>query len=154
MELLTKHFGMLDIGEDDMIIFDEGLPGYPDDKRFIIIFDETAENKFYWLQSMDDGHIALMLIDSFEVMPEYDPLIDESEIEELEINDIEDLLVFNVVIIADRLSDCYVNLKAPIIINNSSKKGKQVIVQNEEYQISHKLEECIKNEGRVQPCEN
>lgn len=157
MELLTKHFGMLTVGEDDMIIFEEGLPGFPEDKRFIIIFDETAENKFYWLQSMDDGYIALMLIDSFDVMPEYDPLIDEAEIKALgthDVEDIEDLLVFNVVIIGDSLSDCKVNLKAPIIINNFTKRGKQIIVQNEEYNISHQLEECVKNEGRVLACES
>jgi len=149
MELVTKHFGSLVVSENEMITFDLGLPGFPNDKRFIIIFDESADNKIYWLQSMDDGAVAFALIDSFEVLPEYDPLIDESQIEEIGLLDIENLLVFNVIIIGESLSDSFVNLKAPIIINNQSKQGKQIVVCNEGYYINHGLQECIESEGKV-----
>jgi len=148
MELVTKHFGALVVSESEMIIFERGLPGFPNDKRFIIIFDESADNKVYWLQSMDSGDVSLALIDSFGVMPEYDPLIDESQFAEIGLeDDIEDLLVFNVIIIGDDLSNSFVNLKAPIIINNNNKKGKQVVVNNDEYYINHRLEECLETEG-------
>jgi len=148
MELLTKQFGELVVSENEMIIFERGLPGFPNDKRFIIIFDESSDNKVYWMQSMDDGAVSLALIDSFGVMPEYDPLIDESQFAEIGLEeDIENLLVFNVIIIGDDLSETFVNLKAPIIINNSTKKGKQVVVNNAEYLINHRLLECINDEG-------
>jgi len=149
MEVSTRHFGNIEVSESEIIAFECGLPGFPDDKNFIIIVDENAENRFYWLQSMDDGEISLVLIDSFDMMPDYDPLIDESEIEALGLLDIEDLLVFNVAVIGENMSDSLVNLKAPVVINNRTKKGKQIIVNNEDYCTSHNLEECIKNEGRV-----
>ena len=150
MELMTKHFGALVVSENEMIMFEQGLPGFPEDKRFIIIFDESADNKVYWLQSMDDGTVSLALIDSFGVMPEYDPIIDEAQFAEIGLeDDIENLLVFNTIIIGDSLSESFVNLKAPIIINNNNKKGKQVVVSNEEYYINHRLEDCIKSEGRI-----
>ena len=149
MELVTKHFGALVVSEGEMITFEQGLPGFPNDKRFIIIFDESADNKIYWLQSMDNGEVAFALVDSFDVMPEYDPMIDESAIEEVGSCDIENLIVFNVVIIGDSLAESFVNMKAPIIINNSTKKGKQVLVSNDEYYINHRLLECIESEGRV-----
>ena len=152
MEITTKHFGTLDVNEEELITFDHGLPGFPNDQRFIIIIDETAEKKFYcWLQSMDNGDVSLVLIDSFAVMPDYDPLIEEEELKELSDGDVDiaDLLVFNVAVIGSNMADSTINLKAPIVINNRSKKGKQIIVNNEDFGIRHSLEECIKNEGRV-----
>jgi len=150
MEIATKHFGTLEVNEDDMIVFEHGLPGFPEDRNFIIIVDETADNKFYcWLQSMDNGDLAMVLIDSFSIMPDYDPLIDEEELQELGDVDITDLLVFNVAIIGAGMSDSTINLRAPIVINNRSKKGKQIVVNNDNYGIRHNLEECISNEGRV-----
>jgi len=150
MEILTKHFGTLEVNDEELIVFDHGLPGFPEDKNFIIIVDETAENKFYcWLQSMDNGDMSLVLIDSFAIMPEYDPLIDEEQLEELGDVDITDLLVFNVAIIGENMGDSTINLKAPVVINNRTKKGKQIVVNNEGYGIRHNLEECISNEGRV-----
>ncbi|MCL2564840.1 MAG: flagellar assembly protein FliW [Defluviitaleaceae bacterium] len=150
MEFTTKHFGTLEVNEDEVITFDLGLPGFPEDKKFIIIIDENAENKFYcWLQSMDNGDVSLVLIDSFAVMPEYDPLINEEEIAELGDIDISDLLVFNVAVIGSNMADSTINLKAPVVINNRTKKGKQIVVNNENYSIRHNLEECIKNEGKV-----
>jgi len=150
MEIKTKHFGTLEIDEEEMISFEHGLPGFPEDKKFIIIIDETAEKKFYcWLQSMDDGDVSLVLIDSFAIMPEYDPLIEEEELNELGDVDIADLLVFNVAVIGSDMTDSTINLRAPVVINNRSKKGKQIVVSNENYEIKHNLAECIANEGRV-----
>ena len=150
MELMTKHFGALVVSESEMFIFERGLPGFPNDKRFIIIFDESDDNKVYWLQSMDNGDVALALIDSFSVMPEYDPLIEESQFAEIDFDgDIDNLLVFSVVIVGDSLSESFVNLKTPIIINNANKKGKQIVVSNEEYYINHRLDECLISEGGI-----
>lgn len=150
MEFTTKHFGTLEVNEDEVINFELGIPGFPNDKKFIIIIDENAENKFYcWLQSMDNGDVSLVLIHSFAVMPEYDPLINEEEIAELGDVDISDLVVYNVAVIGNNMFDSTINLKAPIVINHRTKKGKQIVVNNEDYGIRHNLEECIKNEGRV-----
>jgi len=152
MEIITRHFGTLEVNEEEMIVFEHGLPGFPDDKKFIIIIDETAENKFYcWLQSMDNGDVSLVLIDSFAVMPEYDPLIEEEELKELSDGnvDVADLLVFSVAVIGANMADSTINLKAPVVINNRYKKGKQIVVNNENYDVRHNLEDCVKNEGRV-----
>jgi len=150
MELITKHFGALVVSEGEMIVFERGLPGFPNDKRFIIIFDESADNKIYWLQSLDNGDVSLALLDSFSVMPEYDPLIEEAQFAEIDFDgDIDNLLVFSVVIIGESLSESFVNLKAPIIINNNNKKGKQIVVNNKEYYINHRLDECLISEGGI-----
>ena len=102
---------------------------------------------------MDNGDVAFALVDSFDVMPEYDPLIEASEIESVGSGDvdydIDNLIVFSVVIVGDSLEESFINMKAPIIINNGTKKGKQVVISNEEYYMNHRLLECIESEGRV-----
>jgi len=150
MVLNTKHFGALDVDENRIIKFEHGIPGFPDDKRFIIVTDvDVPESLYCWLQSVDDGEVSLVLIDSFYAMPNYNPLVNEGDIEELGEPNLEDILSFNVAVIKANMDESTINLKAPIIINDKTKKGKQVIVTNDEYNIRHNLVECIKSEGKV-----
>jgi len=150
MILDTKHFGKLDIDEDRIIAFEHGIPGFPDDKRFIIVTDIDEPDSLYcWLQSVDDGAVSLVLIDSLLAMPHYNPLVNEGDIEDLGEIDLDDIVSFNVAVIKASMVESTINLKAPIIINEKTKKGKQVIVTNDEYSIRHNLVDCIKNEGKV-----
>jgi len=150
MVINTRHFGKLEINESEIILFDHGIPGFPEDKRFIIVTDIDEPDSLYcWLQSIDDGAVSLVLIDSFFVMPNYNPMVNEGDILELGEADLDDIVSFNVAVIKNKLEDSTINLKAPIIINEKTRKGKQVIVTNEEYDIRHNLVECIKNEGTV-----
>ena len=150
MILNTKHFGKLEVDENRIISFEYGIPGFPDDKRFIIVTDiDEPESLYCWLQSVDDGNVSLVLIDSFFAMPDYNPLVNEGDIEGLGNVDLSDIISFNVAVIKSNLEESTINLKAPILINEKTKKGKQVIVTNEEYTIRHNLVECITNEGKV-----
>jgi len=49
------------------------------------------------------------------------------------------LLIYNVVVIPDDIRQMRANLRAPIVINPTTKKGKQVILDNEDYQLKYKI---------------
>ena len=56
----------------------------------------------------------------------------------------EDINVFNIVTIPEDIEKMTANLQAPIIINRKNNRGKQIILDNPDYQIKHYILEEIK----------
>ena len=146
MKLRTKHFGEVDYDPNLVINFDEGLPGFPDHKKFVILLESAKEDTFCWLQSIEDGQLAFALINIYNVKPDYNPLVKLEEVESLGDLNQNNLLIYNVVVIPDDIKQMRANLRAPIVINPATRKGKQVILDNEEYQLKYKIfDEVDKN---------
>jgi flagellar assembly factor FliW len=55
----------------------------------------------------------------------------------------EDLLLLNILTVPSDITNMTVNLRAPLIINTITRKGCQLIVNNEEYSVKHKVYELI-----------
>lgn len=136
MLLNTKHFGEIEYDKKSVIVFDEGIPGF-DEKEFIMLAD-NPDDLFCWLQSVEDGDIAFVLMDVKQIMPDYNPKIEPEVLDELKSGDEEaDLSYYNITVVPDDLKDMRVNLKAPVIINNKTCRGKQAVASNEEYSLRH-----------------
>lgn len=137
MELNTKHFGTIDYEEDRVITFPVGLPGFPDANHFLLLTGSTPNDLFYWLQCIDDGDLAFTLMDVYQVMPDYNPLVEPEEI--IELGDLSEgmLAIYNITVIPEEVRQMRVNLKAPIVINEATRRGKQVILNNDEYNVRH-----------------
>lgn len=139
MKLATRHFGEIDVNDDEIIDFINGVPGFEGTKYVLLNSSNEELSPFMWLQSVTDGDIALVLVNSFLLYPEYAPDIAEEQLAQLEFNEREDLAVFNVVVIPDKFEDITVNLKAPIIINEKNRKAMQAIADNSDYEIKHPM---------------
>lgn len=139
MTIQTKHFGEIEVTDDDVLNFIGGVPGF-DGTKYVILNNSTQENNpFVWLQSMEDPNIALVLVNTFMLYPDYAPDVDDELLKDLEFSQREELVVFNVMVIPEKVEDMTVNLKAPIIINNTNHKAIQVICDNSDYEIKHKV---------------
>ena len=57
------------------------------------------------------------------------------------------LIIYNIVVIPPVISKMSVNLKAPIVINAETKKGKQLITKNEDYPIKYYFYEELKKKN-------
>ena len=135
----TKHFGMLTYDPARVLTFPAGLPGYPTYTQYTLLSDETSDGTFYWLQSVEDGEIVFTLMDVYRVLPDYNPLVDPEELGDL--GDITEgsLEIYNVAVIPEDIQDMRVNLRAPVVINNHTKLGKQMICLSEEYPIRYMI---------------
>ena len=146
MKLNTKYFGEIDYDSGLVVNFDEGLPGFPDHKKYIILLENAKEDTFCWLQSIEDGQLAFALINIYNVKPDYNPLVNSEEVASLGNLGDNNLLIYNVVVIPDDIRQMRANLRAPIVINPTTRKGKQVILDNEDYQLKYKIfDEVEKN---------
>lgn len=137
MQLVTKHFGEVEYDENSTLTFPHGLPGFPEATHFLLMPDSSPNDLFYWLQCIDDGALAFALIDVYQIMPDYNPLVEPEEIKELGNLADAQLEIYNVAVIPEEIKQMRVNLKAPIVINTLTRKGMQVIVSNDEYSVRH-----------------
>ena len=153
MLLKTRHFGEVKINEKDIIRFENGIPGFEHNKKFIILSDDVQEASFKWLQSVDTPEVSFALVDPFIIKPDYDINISEETVEALNIKEKNDVEVYSIVVVPEDISKMTMNLKAPVIINVKDMKGIQVILDTDEYSVRHYiLEELRKREVNNNAC--
>lgn len=141
MKISTKYFGDIDIGEEKIIHFENGLLGLEEYKNYTILYDIEAgsESLFSWLQSTDEVGLALPIVNPVKIDENYDPQIEEAILEPIGELNHDNLIVFLLATVPADVKEASVNMKAPIIINADTRKGIQVIVEGSEYEIKHRL---------------
>ena len=106
--------------------------GFPDLKKFALIYNEEREKTVIkWLQSMDDGDIAFPVMEPQLVKADYRPSISEDVLEPLGSLDEENTFVLVTVTVPKEIEKMTCNLQAPIVINTSTNKAAQMIVEDD-----------------------
>ncbi len=147
MKVRTR-LGEIDIREEDIIIFDEGIPGFEKLKKFVIT--SNGSDPIMWLASIEDENVALPIINPWLVRVDYAVEIPKDVMEDLEIEKEEDVNVWAVLVIPkDDPRKMTINLMAPIIINTKKGKGKQVILEGSGYDIRHSVVEEMERSRRI-----
>lgn len=138
MKLNTKYHGVIEFGEENIITFKKGLPGFENLKKYIIF--PLEENKiFSIMQSLEDASVGIPTLSPFSICNDYEFSIPQETTESLCIKFQEDVLVLNTVTINSNYKSITTNLKAPIIINIKDKIGEQIILDNDKYEIKHPI---------------
>ena len=146
MLIKTRCFGEIDLTEDKILTFDNGILGFEDYKRYTILFnnEDGKEQSISWLQSVDEETLAIPVINPLLVKEDYDPTVEDELLKSLgELND-DNLLVLLTMTIPADLEQMTANLKAPIIISADTKKGCQIIVENKDYEVRYKVYDILK----------
>lgn len=137
MKIETTNFGEIEIVEEKIIQFQEGLPAFEDEKEFVIILNEDEENPFHWLQSIKSPNLSFVILNPFEIFKDYDLLLPETAINKLKIEKQEDIIIYTMVVVPDDMTKMTTNLLGPIVINTKGKLGKQVILEETKYNTKH-----------------
>lgn len=138
MNIQTAYMGEITIDPSEVLQFESGIPGFEDEKSFVLLPLEN-ESIFQILQSIKTKELAFILTPPYIVSSNYTFDIDEVTVNALEIKNEKEVAVFSIVSLRDTLANSTVNLKAPIVLNTTNKKAKQVILDNEDFSIRHKL---------------
>ena len=140
MKIGTKYFGNIEIGEEKIIHFENGVLGFEDYKDYTILYDNEKEKSFFsWLQSTEESSLAFPIVNPFKVDQSYNPQINEGMLKSIGECPDEDLVVFFMATIPEDVKETSVNMRAPLIINSISRKGIQLITESPEHEIKHKL---------------
>jgi flagellar assembly factor FliW len=150
MRINTRYFGTVDLDDDKVIVFDEGLFGFEEYKKFALIFNNEAKERpaISWLQSVDEQALALPVMIPTVVKPDYNPVVEDDALETLGDWNEENISVLVTVTVPEDLKNMTTNLKAPIIINTDTMKGVQTVVENQDYEIRFKIYDLLKAAGK------
>lgn len=133
MQVNTRLFGEIDIDEAKIIELTKGIIGFPDLRKFTLIYDEEDEGQqaLMWLQSMDEPQFALPVITPDTIFPDYNPTVEDDML--VELGDLKEDNTYCLVTIKvpSDITAMTVNLKAPIIINTDTLQGNQIIVEDD-----------------------
>ena len=75
MDLLTTQFGKIQIDEENILEFRDGLAGFEEYKRFIIVSDKDLY-PIFWLVSIDEPSLEFPIVNPFLFIPDYNPDIE------------------------------------------------------------------------------
>lgn len=132
--MLTKNFGEIDIKDEDIITFNEGIYGFESLKRYIVLNDDGP---FGYLQCMDDPDTCFVIADPFVFNKDYAPDIKDDILKSVGIKDAKDVLLIVIAVVTDDIKKTRLNLKSPIVINARQKKAVQVILDDDRWPIKY-----------------
>lgn len=138
MKISTSRFGKIEICEDEIVIFEEGLLGFGDYHQYIILNADDG-SPFRWLQCVDDGNLAFVIIEPLSFMFEYDIEISDADAKFIGLERAEDAVLYVIVSIPANPSDMTANLQGPVVINAANRKGRQVISSNSRHSVKVRI---------------
>ena len=98
LKVQTSRFGEIEVDNADVITLPEGLVGFPELARYVLL-DHDSDSPFKWLQSLDDGTMAFVVISPLTFRPDYTVEVTEEEIAILKLQSPDDAVISVIVTI-------------------------------------------------------
>ena len=124
--------GLLEVSFKNRFRLIGGIPGVTEHEYFIVVPSQKAE-PFYWLLDEGDQRIFLLILDPQVVFQNYNPRINRADLQTAGINE-EDYYLYCIVNFADP-DNPTINLRSPIVLGKESHVGRQMILQDDQYDI-------------------
>ena len=134
MKVNTRLFGEIDIADDKIIEFPDGIIGFPDLTKFTLIYDKDDKQKsrsLMYLQSMDEPQFAMPVVMPNDIFPDYNPTINDDLLEDIGDLTPTNTYVLVTITVPQDITKMTVNLKGPFVINTDTLKGVQLMVEDD-----------------------
>ena len=131
MKFDTHLFGSVEVDDSKVITFPQGLAGFENKTRFMLVHevDKKGALPSFTLQSVEDGGLALQIVDPTLYGFHYELTLSDDEAALLQNPEPEDLMVMQVVY-KSSATELAASLRAPLIINTKARVGLQKVIEN------------------------
>lgn len=119
--------------------FEHGLPGFPDVRNFVLLNTELAREPFSILRCLDLDGVEFVVVPPNLFFPDYAPEIDDTTVERLGVTSAEDVLLLVILTVKESAADITANLLAPVVINSTTCKAAQVVLNDPELAVDTPL---------------
>ncbi|EGT3844695.1 TPA: flagellar assembly protein FliW [Clostridioides difficile] len=116
----------------------KGILGFEDLKEYELLDIEDNDSLKEFNSTEEEG-IGFVVVSPFEIINEYEIVLNQETIEKLEVKSPKDVVLFNIITLGQTFEESTVNMKAPIVINIKTNFGMQIILQDDKYSIRHPL---------------
>lgn len=124
----TTRFGQVQFQSEDLLIFPEGILGFSDLQKFVLL-DDPNDEIFAWLQSCEEPAIAFPVLEPELFSDNYKVNLAKSDLEALKMSSVNNSRLFCIVTIPDDPTQMTANMKAPIVINVTQRMARQCVLQ-------------------------
>ena len=138
MKVKTTRFGEIEVPDETLITFPEGVIGFKEARGFVI-FDCGDQGLFKWLQSTDIPELAFVICESHLIVPNYKVVIGQKERDLLQLESTDDAAVCLILVIPEDPQETTGNLLGPIVMNAKTRLGMQLVLVNPEYSTRYKI---------------
>lgn len=136
MILETSRFGLVDVNEERLIEFPEGILGFPAQHQYALM--QTSEDSaFFWLQAVDRPDLAFVVCDPRLFVGDYRVPSKSEELGDIGLDDAANAVVF---VIVNKVNGMLTgNLQGPLVINITTCQGRQLVLTDRRYGTRHPL---------------
>ncbi|MCG2577996.1 flagellar assembly protein FliW [Dechloromonas sp. XY25] len=132
MKVETYLYGAVEVDPEKVITFPNGLVGFEQSKRFMLVHDEgNAQPNSYTLQSLDDSALALLIVDPAALGFTYELELNDVEMALLQSPAADEVTVMQVLFKKEEGGKAAImpSLRAPLVINTKARVGLQKIME-------------------------
>ncbi len=148
----TTRFGQVKVEEKEMLHFSEGILGFADLKKFVLL-DDPHDDIFAWLQSCDEPAVAFPVLEPELFSANSKLVLAKSDLEALKLKDSAESVQFCIITIPQDPALMTANLKAPIVINVATRSARQCVLQDNNLAIREPIfsvlqQRVVQNSGK------
>jgi flagellar assembly factor FliW len=143
VKIKTTRFGELEVNQNDIVTFSEGLLGFENLKKYFVV-DPGDSTLILWLQSTEDEKVAFPIIEPKIFKPDYIAKLLPADLNGLELDSLQTAKLYSILTIPANVTEMSANLKAPVVINSIKKVGKQIVLQDSKLSVKHEMYKQLK----------
>ncbi|MDQ7779257.1 MAG: flagellar assembly protein FliW [Planctomycetota bacterium] len=139
MKVATPRFGEIEVKDDAVYCFPEGILGFAPVKLYFIL-DNPKGGPFQWLQAVEPPELAFVVCDPRLFLPNYAVAVRKEDLANIELENIEDGFVLVVLTVPSKNPrDITANLMGPLIFNPKKRLAKQLVLADPAYTTKHRV---------------
>ena len=130
MLIETPRFGKLEVKDERIVTFPEGILGFRDFKKYFF-HQPSPDTVLFWMQSIELPALAFIVTDPRVFKPDYRVNVTAAQLEPLEMKDPGQASVWVILTIPEDPTKMTANLQGPIIVNAQKRLGAQIVINEE-----------------------
>jgi flagellar assembly factor FliW len=139
IKITSRILGEIEFGEDQIIEVPSGMIGFPEWRRYILMPFADPDVPFMCWQCVDNVALCFVVIEPALIYPDYEVALPVEEFEDIELKSALQGSVYVVVTVPENPRDMTANLMGPIVINQSARKAKQLVLTDPRYTTKHRV---------------
>jgi flagellar assembly factor FliW len=148
VNVVTARFGEIEVTEEQIYTLVSPIPGFPVTKSFFFIQKEKIA-PFQWMQSVEESDVTFVVVEPHHFFHDYFPAISSGELKGLGIERVEESLLMAIVVLPEDMTKMTANLRGPLLINNVTRKMKQVFLESEKWTVKESIVEGIRRKEQA-----
>lgn len=134
MRIQTTRFGTVEVHDDHIIQFKDGMIGFPTLKEYVLV-ESPSMPLVLWLQSVQAPDIAFPVVEPWFFKRDYKTPMTDADRASLQYDEADRLKIFTVLTIPDDMTKMTVNMRAPVVININRSTATQLVLQDKALEI-------------------